>query len=300
MLRSAAARLEPRRPLDVYVVDGGLEPADRGRVVDSLAGRASVHWISPERDAFAGLPLWGRMPVTTYDKIMVAELLPPSLAKALWLDCDVLVQADLTALWDLPFLDRLALAVQDDLVPTLGARFGVAGRVDLALPADAPYFNAGVMAIDLARWRGEEVARRAIEYLKRYRDRVFFWDQEALNAVLAGRWGALDGAWNRSVSPNGRRLSRREPDPAPARILHFTGNLKPWRYPSASPFHELWFRTLDETVWAGWRPERSWRGALLGRYGSSRARRALYPAERWAMQILRRATRRTVRPDPGS
>ena len=294
-LRSALANLDPIRRLTAFVIDDGLSPADRRRVIGSLTDRVSVRWVRPRRESFSRLPLWGRMPVTTYDKLLVGQYLPAEVRRAIWLDCDLLVLGDLTRLWEEDLADRHALAVPDPFVASLSARLGVAGCDDLGLEAGARYFNAGVMLIDTARWRRDDVAGHALAYLRRYRDRVFFWDQEALNAVLAGRWRELDQRWNWSVSMDRLSGDRGAPgDGAPhqAWILHFSGTLKPWTYPSRSPYHSLYYRCLDLTAWSGWRPPATWRGRALGLYESSSFRRVVYPLERRYLQLLGRVTRR--------
>ena len=113
------------------------------------------------------------MPITTYDKLVIARLLPPAVRKAIWLDGDVLVLGDLAELWDADMSDHHALAVQDAIVPLVSSRFGVAGYRELGIPPEAKYFNAGVMVINTTRWREEDIAGRAIVYLKRYREPSF-------------------------------------------------------------------------------------------------------------------------------
>jgi len=125
MLRSAVTHLDAERRLVVYVVDDGIASDDKRRVIESLPENASVHWIEPRRKNFDGLPLWGRMPLTTYDKVTVADFLPADVHRAIWLDCDMLVLADLAALWDRPFAGATTMAVQDSLVPFVSSRFGV-------------------------------------------------------------------------------------------------------------------------------------------------------------------------------
>lgn len=295
-LRSTLANLDPGHRLEAWVVDDGIAPDDRRRLIDSLTDRVTVRWVRPGRDGFSGLPLWGRMPVTTYDKLMVARYLPPRIGKAVWLDADLVVVGDLARLWDEDLAHRHALAVPDPFVPFVSSRFGVTGHRDLDLEADASYFNAGVMVIDVSRWRADDVAGEALAYLRRYRERVFFWDQEALNAVLAGKWMEIDERWNRSVSVD--RLARHHGDGAERDpwILHFSGSLKPWAYPSRSGYHSLYYRYLDMTAWAGWRPPRSWRGMALSLYESSRLRRAIHPLERRCLQVVGRVTRRYAPP----
>lgn len=295
MLRSAVTHLDCERRLVAYVVDDGIASDDKRRVIQSLPERTSIHWIEPRRENFDGLPLWGRMPITTYDRLRIAEFLPAEAHRAIWLDCDLLVLADLTALWDRPFAGAQAMAVQDSLVPFVSSRFGVGGCDELGMEPKTPYFNAGMMVIDVDAWRTAGISHLALEYLKKYHKRVFFWDQEALNAVLAGKWNPLEPRWNWSANLDrlgGSSAYRPDPMAARARVVHFNGNIKPWLVNDGGSLDAAWFEMLDETVWAGWRPERTMRNRLLGWYGSSRARRLLYPAEQWGVQLLWRFTKR--------
>jgi len=192
MLRSAARNLGEGFYLNAFVVYDGIPPDDKKRVVDSMPANASLSWLRPVREKFDGLPLWGRMPITTYDKLMVADFLPADVHRAIWLDCDMLILADLSDLWTRSFDGASTLAVQDALVPLVSSRFGVGGYTKMRLDPDSPYFNAGMMVIDVDAWRDENVSGAGLEYLRKFRDSVFFWDQEALNAALVGKWRPLE------------------------------------------------------------------------------------------------------------
>ena len=288
MLRSLLSHLRPDRTVEIHVVDGGIGEPGRQRIASLVGpGRVSIRWISPERSQLLELPLWGGMPIATYDKLMVPTLLPATARKALWLDCDLLVLADAARLWDTPLEGRHALAVQDEITPYVSSRFGVAHYRELGLDPNFKYFNAGVMLIDLHRWRRDDITHQALNYLKRHRDHVYFWDQEGLNVSLAGKWAELDARWNWNASV--RALAGARPD---AWIVHFCGSLKPWRYPGRDGYHSLYYRYLDQTAWAGWRPQRTWQNVALGMYAGSRLRRVVHPAERWRMQLWRKLTLR--------
>lgn len=293
MLRSVAAHLDARLELVVYAVDAGLAAQDRDRIARSLDARTSLVWVAPERSAFTGLPLWGRMPIATYDKLAIARWIPATEARVLWLDADLLVLGDLAELWRTDLHGAVIGASPDARVTTVGARFGIRDFAALGLASGDKYFNAGVMLVDLDRWRTEGVEERALDYLKRNRSRVYFWDQEALNAALSGRWHELAPCWN--WTPN---TGVRPDDPhartsvaAPA-ILHFSGNLKPWRYAGSGAAHDLYYRTLDDTAWAGFRPAARLGGRVLAHYESSALRRFALPLERCALTLLRAATLR--------
>lgn len=294
MLRSAAESLGGAWGLDAYVVSDGLSEGTRARVEASLPDTTQVHWVMRSANAFEGLPRWGRISLGTYHKITLGSWLPSHVDRAIWLDCDTLVIDDLSTLWNEPLRGKTACASRDHVVPRLGSAFGVAGWRELGLPPGSPYFNAGVLVLDVERWRRTDVERRCFEYLHRFGRRVWFWDQEALNAVLAGEWEPLDPTWNhpsRAVPERGGRTGGRAP-----RLLHFSGNLKPWRVAGTGSVFAAYAHRIDQTAWAGTRPKPTWFLRLLAAYAQSPLRTALLPVERLHMRWVRWSTMQTRQP----
>ena len=305
MLQSALTNLSSDRGVELYIIDGGIEPSHKRDLVSSWnRSSVSLHWLSPLESSFSGLPLWGRMPIATYYKLLIPEMLPATVHKAIWLDCDLVVTADLGRLWENVLSGQHALAVQDPAVPFVSSRNGVAHYEQLGIAREAKYFNAGVMVVDLDLWRRDHIPARVIEYLRVHRDSVVFWDQEGLNAVLAGHWGELDPRWNHSASVHSPRarhgngaISTKEASSEPW-ITHFTGNLKPWVHPGSCTA-AIYFHYLDSTAWAGWRPKRTFSRIALELYETSGLRDVLYPAEERLMQLHRALTRRYAPEKPG-
>jgi len=307
MLRSVLTNLSKDRKAAIYIIDGGVDQQSREKVSRGLSSeQAAIEWIPVNPEAYSGAPLWGRMPVSTYYKLAIADALPPSVHKAVWLDCDLIVTTDLALLYDIDLGGYDVRAAQDSVVPLVSSPFGIAAHQSLGIPADAKYFNAGVMLVDLDRWRAERTSQRVLDYLRRFGDSVFFWDQEGLNAVLAGKWGELDPRWNCNASvPQRRRASGgragRGSEPGSDRpwIIHWAGYLKPWRYPGRDPEKLLYFKYLDMTPWAGWRPRRTIVSRIIERYELSGVRARVYPAEQWGIRLLRRLSRHTVAANRG-
>lgn len=284
MLQSLGAHLSPGRRAEVYILADGLDDGLQARVQRSVPDNLTLHWCAPV-PLDPSLPLWGRMSSTTYQKLTLADWLPPDLPRVLWLDCDMLILADVSSLWDTAIGDDIALAVPDERVPLVSARFGVAAWQELNLARDAPHFNAGLLLVNLEAWRAQQVSARSFDYLRQYRERVYFWDQEALNAVLSGHWRPLDARWNRHPAYS--------PASEQPWILHFSGDLKPWLFEGRNHHRAQYGQYLARTDWAGTPLSRSWRDACLERYETTRLRRALLlPLEQTAM-ILRRSLTRT-------
>jgi len=258
LLHSALASAEPTDRLHLHVIDAGLTAKQRSKIV-SICRRfetcAGVDWLAPEVERLADLPARPGLPREVFLRLLMDELLPPELHRALWLDADVVVEASLAPLWSHPFDGHTIVAVQDFGGPTLGSTGGTAHTCrELGLDPDAPYFNSGVMLVDLARWRSGRVTQEVLAYTRRFSKHVVFGDQDGLNSVLTGRWASAPLSWNvqvaalRSLARRGLPISselRRNwaaLHTSPA-IVHYAGD-KPWASGLRSPFRARFFRQL--------------------------------------------------------
>ena len=88
----------------------------------------------------------------------------------------------------------------------------------------APYFNAGVLLIDVPRWEKTQTLSRALAVITDHPQALDMHDQSVLNLVFRGRWSELSVAWNWMYS--GRFSFMIEAcDPF---LIHFAGRFKPW------------------------------------------------------------------------
>lgn len=280
-VRSALDNLAAGRKLNIYILDGGIGETNKRRLERSWPEeRRHVTWVDVDASALTDVPTSGHVNLVSYFRILLPSLLPAELRRVIYLDSDLIVRTDLTQLWNCEMGSNLCLAAQDCAAPYLdataalvsypqcGRHLGsprpVANYRELGLDPLAAYFNAGVLLVDLAGWRDAELPRQMIACLETNQQHVLWWDQYAMNVVLAGRWGALDARWNQgsnifsfpswSQSPLDREAYHRlRDDPF---IVHFTTRHKPWSVSCLHPLRKLFFESLDRTDWAGWRPSR--------------------------------------------
>jgi lipopolysaccharide biosynthesis glycosyltransferase len=255
-IRSLLASTCPGRRITFYILDGGIPAADRKRLESTASGDGvSLVWLQPQKDRVQDLPTTRGMSLSTYYRLLLGEALPSSLTKVIWLDSDLLVIRDIGALDALDPSTHPVLAAQDMVIPFVSCPLGVHDWRALGLAQDQPHFNAGVMVLNLDLWRAEQIGQRVLDYLRTHCSTIALHDQEALNAVLAGRWSALDQRWNQIASVAGRRFQKTGPVSGDdAWIFHFAGDWKPWTLPHGRHPYDLFYRCLDETPWAGWRP----------------------------------------------
>lgn len=219
-------RLCPDVGLALYVMASGVGNETRRRIAGAFDARVALEWVSLDAARLRSLHGYGHVasPAASF-RLLAGSSLPPALAKVIYLDADLLVQDDLAALWERPFAGHVLLAVQDAYVQR---------GLDPRMPA--PYFNSGLMVIDLAAWRAADVEAACLGAARRLQHTTRWLDQDALNAGVAGRWGALPPRWNKQywldVLPDWRcsPYSAEEFEEARCRpaIVHFCSETKPW------------------------------------------------------------------------
>jgi lipopolysaccharide biosynthesis glycosyltransferase len=263
VLSSIASNLGEARKAIVYVLERGLATDTKDKVERSIPpNRLKLCWLSINAGRLAFLERTLRsfdtVSLESYYRLLLPEVLPAELDKVIYLDCDLVVNRDLGELWDLDVSETYLLAVPELALDSrfVSSKAGIRLYRELALPPDLELFNSGVMVINLRKWREQQLAWRAITYLREAAHYLRWHDQEALNAVLGGEWTALDPRWNVSMHVFGGKASAQHNvdlcrDPF---IVHYNSAIKPWHPDFSFGFRELFFRQLDNTAWAGWRP----------------------------------------------
>jgi lipopolysaccharide biosynthesis glycosyltransferase len=248
----------------LWVLDLDAEPQTRARVERVVrrhaSGRVNLKWLRISGADFGNIETAGHLVPVTYARLLLPLLLPSEVKTVVYLDADLVVSDDLSELNRLWLGSLPVAAVPDYAVQVVGsARSGIAGLS--AKPADATYFNAGVLVMNLACWRTTRLAEEVMRFAAAHAP-LKHNDQDALNAVLT-EWHELPLRWN--VQSSIHWLDRplhsdfelklkceRELLLGSGAIMHFSGPSKPW---------EPWYRSPDAKLWrqALWRS-----GALTG------------------------------------
>ena len=261
--------------LDVHVLTAGVDDELWRAIVQGLPAGARIvrHAVDPARVGDVQTP--PRLPRAAFVRLLMGSVLPPALGRVLYLDADVMCRTPLDPLWATPLEGHAIAAVADACTPWLGSPYGdfVEPRWrKLGLAPSTPYFNSGVMLIDLDAWRGRGFERTALDLCQRH---LFTnGDQEGVLGACRGEWLRLHPRWNMLPEHFNNRRNygwvfegeerMREALAAPA-IVHFTRGLRPWvfSFKTRHPHGDEWLALLDLTSWRGWRPRpRPLRGLL--------------------------------------
>lgn len=263
-LYSALSNLAPNRTVKLFIIDDGITEQNKRKVAEVLDVRdESVHlkWLKPDVLVLSDLTTTEWHSRATYLRLLLPSLLPEEVDQAIYLDSDLVIEADLSELWDRDITDYLVLAVQDYAFPYASSRSELYPVYQaLGLGPATPYLNAGVLVVNLKRWRAENIAFQALEFTRNFKKQARFLEQDGLNAIIAGRWGQLDPRWNINLYVldtygHGLNLSKEEMHKAQAElmrqpaILHYTGLHKPWHFLYIKPAPAPFFYYLKKSGW---------------------------------------------------
>ena len=168
----------------------------------------------------------GYITSTTLGRFFLADLVPPSTQKIIYIDGDTLIRGDPGRLIEAEIPEG-RLAAAEDIISFRAGGLTKAGRhfrtyfSGLGI-GDRGYFNSGVILVRKKTW--SELAPAAYQFFKENRALCECVDQSALNAVCEGRRLKLSLKWN-FQSPARFLGIDRLVNPA---IYHFNQYIKPW------------------------------------------------------------------------
>ncbi len=239
----------------VHILHGGIDRS----IFEPL--KLDLHFYKVENQ-LKELPAGGRFPTPIYYRFLLPDILPTSISKVLYLDCDIMVMRDITELWDIE-LDGSVMAAcpwlifgdyQEEYLPYVEqfpARLGV----------DAPkkesrqhYFYSSFLMMDLSIMRDESVSAQLVRASQQIPAEKLLWpDQDVLNYVLMGRIASLPLSCNviplfaRSIEQENQQAQQAYGDPL---IIHFAATKPNILTGEKLPFERDFFRLWKSSPWA--------------------------------------------------
>lgn len=205
-------------------------------------------------------------PPVTLARLVIDKLLPSEVDKILYLDSDVIVRRCLDELWDVDMKDNvLAMSIEPTVDKERKTKIGL---------NDYPYYNAGVMLMNLDKWRKTKACQRIFDFFKSFGGKLFAADQDAINGTLKDEIYTLSPAYNsynifyqypykfmKKLMGNIKYVTKGEYTMAIENpyIVHFLGEERPWRVGNTHKFKSEYNYYLSKTEWCNAREEEGWK-----------------------------------------
>lgn len=263
LLHSVVHHAKPDTKFVFFIIDNGISEENRRNVLSMFEReKAEIVFINAgdiEKDAGMKIDA-GRWTLSTLQRLYIAEFLPQDVDRILYLDCDMLVRGPLDALYETDFGDEYVIAGAEECL-------SVENKNNIGLSEQDPCINAGMLLIDIERWRNFEVGRKSLAFLKENLQHLQFFDQDIINAVLKNRIKLVHQKYNAFTVLFNYRYNEvlryrnancfcspqmyREAVDDPV-IVHFTQDtisVRPWYQNGKHQFREQWLQMRNQTPW---------------------------------------------------
>ncbi len=170
--------------INVYIFGDNLSKENQD-IISSIAlkyGR-NCHHVDVAQINIPEILMSERYPKSTFSRLFAYDLLPDSVEKLIYLDCDTIVMGNLEDMFNMDVEGKVFLVTKDCM--------GNAYKRKIGLKNSDIYVNAGVMLMNLKQLRQVPIAERIVAFVDKYAEAMTYADQEIVNGIFQGEFGIL-------------------------------------------------------------------------------------------------------------
>jgi len=249
LLKSIDLNHKTDEHINFYIIEDNISAESKSQLEKIVnPERLSIKWVKSREivphNVFFPVDS-SSFPISIFFRLFAPYIIDDTLEKLIYLDVDIIVQDDISTLWNIPLNEHTIGAVQDYSKTVDCEWAGIPNYAELGLTPDTKYFNSGVLLINPKKWREEDITNKVIAILIKYKKYVRMADQYGLNVVFANKWLELDAKWNWFALYK---------DEAPS-LIHFV-EIKPifLNYKFNPTFKDEFYRYLSLTPWKNFKP----------------------------------------------
>lgn len=191
---------QTEQEISVFIIDSGISAENKKKLksVASWYSRSIVFLPGKDIESLAGtkINVNGHSTVkslSTYYRLLLPSIIPETVDRIIYLDCDTIVNDSLHELMELDMQGAFAMGADDCR--------GKLYRDEIGIPQDSIYINNGFLLIDLKAWRENNIEKDFIDFIHSHAGVVTYDDEGVLNGVLGrmGKTGLLPLRYNTQV-----------------------------------------------------------------------------------------------------
>lgn len=246
--------------IGVYILDEGISAANKAvltRIADKYS--AKIFFVDVKNMLDPNMKQC-RGSLSTFSRLYLDKLLPQNIEKIIYLDCDTLILKSLKDFYATDVSGYFFAGVNDCVSRSHIKAVG--------LNDTGNYMNAGVLLINLEKWREENASEKFIDFSESHKNNVLYADQGIINGVFGKNSLRMSPEYNCYTAmydftykdltafrkPYGyydeNDIESSKKDPV---IVHFTTSflsMRPWEENCRHPFADEWLKYKSMSEWA--------------------------------------------------
>lgn len=229
--------------INFYVLNSDIDDDIRAHlrsIVEMYPG-ASIDFICVKKEHFVDLKLNIKYISTeSYYRYIIADLFP-KINKGLYLDADLIINGDLTELYNTDIDNYYCAGVKDlYILETNYAK---------KLKLKNLYINSGVLLFNFSKIREDNMVQKLFENTKKMKAIIEYPDQDIINITFNDGIKEIDSVYNFASSNVAHEKHKR----FRAIIIHYTGPIKPWSKKCRNGMRFVWrhYCEMYMKLWEG-------------------------------------------------
>ncbi len=251
--------------ITVYIIDKGISEKNKQSITEMIHSynRDVVYLENLDVEKITNTKInVGRWHISTFSRLFLLHVLPETVKKVIYIDCDMIICRSLKPLWDMDMEGSWCMSADD----CRGKKY----RDNIGIPEDSIYTNNGLMVIDLEAWKENDVETKFIEFINRYNGDITYMDQGVLNGVFQPLkkvkllpieynaqtacydlgYEGLQACRNPVWAYSKEEFNKGIEEPV---VVHFTtcfmSGSRPWMKKNSHPYREEFLRYRSLTAW---------------------------------------------------
>ncbi len=241
-LNSAIKKSSPQRQYKAIVLHQKLTADNQSRLSNLATDNFRIEFIEMQSelegitDSMSNRLRCDYFTLTIYYRLFI-PIMFPQYDKGIYIDSDVVLNADIAELFDIYIGDNYIGACADFSVQEAPP---LVHYIENAVGVDrTEYINSGVLLMNLKKLREAKLDYHFLRLLNKYHFDCIAPDQDYINAMLGGKIYYLGEEWD--TMPNENKPPLENP-----KLIHYNLFSKPWCYDDIQ-YGELFWENIKET-----------------------------------------------------
>jgi lipopolysaccharide biosynthesis glycosyltransferase len=227
-----------------FILDDGISARNKSKLERSVSPAVfTIHWLLKDEVIPEGMSIPydnSSYPLIIHMRMFIPYFIPAEYEKVIYMDVDMIVNDDISKLWETDLQEFIIAAVIDVRIRKFDSHSAVRNYRELGFDSETKYFNTGLLLMDTRKWREKDLTPKIFRCIDDNREFANYPDQYGLNVIFAGQWLEIDTKWSWSAE-------EWNPD---ASLVHFI-----WRKPIYKTYmfdkryQEMFFKYLKMTQW---------------------------------------------------
>lgn len=229
-LLSLKSNANKKQNYKIYILNSGIDELKQTPILALKENWFDIEFINIKNkldEVNSDLQLRDYYTVSTYYRMFIADMFI-EYDKAIYLDSDTIILDDISKLFSYKLGDNFVGAITDQVVSNNEIFKRYTSEV-LGINSKY-YFNAGVLLMNLKKFRENKFYKLFTDLLKKYKF-VVAQDQDYLNVICKDKVKFISYSWNTMPVDDKNAMPN---------LIHYNLTLKPWHYKDIPYSKHFW------------------------------------------------------------